>query len=349
MAFIDNTRQNFTELPKQNYESGGRLYFVLPKTGLLSKLLVNLSGVMTVTHGTGTAAMSDRGIWNLIKRIKLIANSGAAIYDVSGYGTFVINNLLKHGHAPDNYGSKDRSIGTEVYSDGASSGANTWKGVLEIPIAINDRDNVGLVMLQNNATQLVLEIELNTEYGANNRIAPVVVTGNDMAAFVGSIGCMMEYFTVPEKAADYPSLNLIHQWLENQDPLTSTGAYQKSLLRGDTYMKLVHYLTLANALNTTDVDSLRILYNGSETAYQVNKISQLAIQRSRYGQDLPKGTYVHDWYFSGGIVNLGNSRDFINSAGVTEFQTEVTIGSGATVTAGQSFLNTISEKLIRIA
>lgn len=348
--FIDNTRQNFTELPKQSYASGERLYFTLPKVGLLSKLRLNITGVMTTAAGTGSVALSDRGAWNLIKRIKLIANSGAAIFDVSGYGTFLINNLLKYGHAPDSYvGAVDRTQGAEVFAAPVAEGANNWKLSLEIPIAINDRDPIGLILLQNNATQMVLEVEFNTASGANNTLAPVVVTGNATASFVGTVGVMMEYFTTPRKEEDYPPLNIIHQWLENQDALTSTGAFTKSLLRGDTYMKLIHSLTLANALNTTAVDKLRVLYNQSETPYTVDKISQLSIQRSRYGHDLPKGCYVHDWYYSGGLVNLGTSRDFINSANVTEFQSEVTINSGATVTAGQSFLNTISEKLIRIA
>jgi hypothetical protein len=114
-------------------------------------------------------------------------------------------------------------------------------------------------------------------------------------------------------------------------------------------MRLAHYLTLGNALNTADVDKLRILYNQAEVPYTVDKLSQLFLQRNRYGMDLPKGTFVHDWYYSNGLVGLGNSRDFINSANVTEFQSEVVIASGTTVTAGQSFVNTLTEQLIRIA
>lgn len=348
MSFIDATRQNFTELPAQPYSSGGRVYFTLPKAGLLSKLLLTMNGTMTVTPGTGTAAVSERGAANIIKRIRLIANSGTSIFDVSGYGTYLINQLKRYAHTPDDT-IKDRGTSSEVWAVGVNSGANAFKIGLEIPIAINERDPIGLILLQNEATQLVLEVTFNTETGANGMLAPIVVTGNATASLSANVGVNMEYFTVPRNKEDYPALNVIHQWLEQQDSITAAGTFTKPLLRGNTYMRVLHTLTLGNALNTSNIDRLRVLYNQSEIPYVINKQSQLMIQRDRYGSDLPKGTFVHDWYYSNGISGLGNSRDFINSAFVTEFQTELEINSGATVTAGQSFVGTITEQLIKIA
>jgi hypothetical protein len=97
------------------------------------------------------------------------------------------------------------------------------------------------------------------------------------------------------------------------------------------------------------VDKLRILYNSSEEPYTIDKNIQLMLQMSRYGMCLPIGTFVHDWNYAGGLVGLSPSRDFINSANVTEFQSVLEIASGTTMTAGQCFINTLSEKLIRIA
>jgi len=349
MSFIDATRQNFTELPAQPYVANGRLYFTLPKAGLLSRLFVKLKGVMTVTLGGGTAVVSEKTMFNLIKRIRLIANSGTAIFDVSGYGTYLINQLLNSNCSPDK-SVFDRTYLTEVYNCPVSAGANNWIGGLIIPIAMNVRDPIGMIMLQNDSTNLTLEIEFNPEYGLlNNDIYAVVVTGAAVTSFAGTVSVNMEYFNVPKNAADFPPLNIVHQWLENRDALSSTGAFVKSLQRGNIYQRIIHNLTLANLLDTTDVDKFRILYNQSEVPYTTDKLTQLILQRSRYGMDLPKGCYVHDFTYSTGEVGLGNSRDYINSANVTELQSEVTINSGATVTAGQSFLNTISEQLIRLA
>lgn len=347
MSFIDATRQNFTQLPAQAYTNEGRLYFDLPKVGLLSRLFLTVKGTMTVTPGTGSATLGERKAFNMIKRIRLIANSGASIFDVSGYGTYLINNVLRKANEIKD-SVVDEGIDAEVYGAGVASGANAWKFGLEIPIAINERDPIGLVLLQNNATQLTLEIEFNPVYGANAVIAPIVVTGDAVASFAGNVGVMMEYFTVPRTKEDYPALNVVHQWLEQQDAIASAGAWNKALLRGNTYMRMIHYVTLNNALNTTDVDKLRVLYNQSEVPYTIDKLPQLFLQRSRYGKDLPKGTFVHDWYMSSGQVGLGTSRDFINSANVTEFQSEVTLASGASVPAGSSFINTITEQLIKI-
>jgi hypothetical protein len=49
------------------------------------------------------------------------------------------------------------------------------------------------------------------------------------------------------------------------------------------------------------------------------------------------------------LVGLSNSRDFINSANVTEFQSVLEIASGTSMTSGQCFVNTLAEKLIQIA
>lgn len=347
MSFNEATRQNFTELPAQSYVAGGRLYFPLPKAGLLSRLFVKLVGTMTVTLGTGTATVSEKP-YNLIKRIRLIANSGTAIYDVSGYGTYLINNLLRSNQSPDK-SVYDRGYLSEVYNCPVADGANAWKMALELPIAMNVRDPIGLIMLQNDSTNLTLEIEFNSEYGLlNNDIYSIVVTGNTTASFSGKVGVMMEYFNVPKDKNDYPPLNMIHQWLENRDALPGTGAFVKQLQRGNIYQRIIHAIQLGNLLDTIDVDKFRILYNQSEVPYTVDKLSQLFLQRSRYGMDLPKGCFVHDFTYSTGEVGLGNARDYINSANVTELQSEVTINSAATVTAGQSFLTTISEQLIRL-
>lgn len=347
MGFREATRQNITELPSKEYVSGGKVFFELPKVGLLSKLYLHFTATDTLTAGTGSITASERSPWNLIKRIRLVANSGAAIFDVSGYGCYLINNLLRYGHSPAST-LFDRSIGTDVYNLPTTTG--TLKFGLEIPIAINDRDAIGYLLLQNNATQLVLEVEFNVAGGSSVEDNMHVLTGNATAVLSAStVGVTMEYFNVPRKSEDYPPLNVVHQWLEQKDSIVSTGTYTKTLLRGNTYMRLLHYITLNAALNTTDVEKLRIIYNQTEVPYTISKMPQLMLQRSRYGMDLPKGTYVHDWYYGNGLVSLGDSRDFINSAAVTEFQTEITIASGATLGSGTNFLNTITEQLIRIA
>lgn len=347
MSFQQATRQNFTELPAQPFVSGGRLYFELPKVGLLSRLILQLSGVMTVTLSGGTAAISERLAYNLIKRVRLIANSGASIFDVSGYGTYAINRLLRYDSSPQD-SLIDHGTKALAYQAGVTAGANNWNFGLEIPIAVNERDPLGLILLQNQASQLVLEIEFNSEYSLDAMLAPVLVTGAATASFVGKVGAMMEYFTVPRNVEDYPALNVIHQWIEQRDSVTSVGAWTKNLQRGNTYQRIVHALTVNKALNSAAVEKLRLIYNQAETPYNVNALTQAFLQRSRYGSDLPKGMFVHDFTMSNGLPSLGNARDFIRSAGVTEFQSEVTIASGTSMTAGQCFIDTLTEQLITI-
>lgn len=342
MGFIGNTRQNLTNIPAKPLVPGGRHTFDLPKVGFLSRLFVNIEGTMNVTVGTGTAAISERLAYNLIKRIRVVANSGTSIFDVSGYGTYLINRIQR-GNQIVFDSLADAGTDALVYAAGVANGDNTWKLSLEIPIAINSADPIGLIMLQNNSTQITVDVDLNPEYATNGGDAPIVVTGNSVASMSGTVGLAMEYFTAPREKENYPAINVIHQWLEQKNGLTAAGAFNLSLLRGNTYMRLAHIATINNALNTTAVEKLRILYNQAESPYDVTRLTQLMLQRQRYGNDLPKGTFVHDWY------TTGNGRDFINSANVTEFQSEITIATGTSITAAQSHISTLSEQLIRIA
>jgi hypothetical protein len=348
MSFLTATRQNITELPAQAYD-GNKKTFVLPKVGLLSRLFLTFTGTNTVTLGGGTAAVSQFTAYNLIKRIRVLANSGASIFDVTGYGAYVIN-LLGGKQATMIDSLYDAGTDALVYAAPVAAGANTWQMGLEIPIAINERDPIGLVLLQNNSTTITVEVEFNTLYGlADDGSVAVLVTGAAVAAMTAAtVGLSMEYFTVPRSQEDYPALNVVHQYLEEQLTFAATGPQIVTLQRGNTYLQLIHMLTCNTAINSAAVERLRILYNQSEVPYNVPARVQSLLQRKRYGSDLPKGVFVHDWYMSNGCPNLGNSRDFINSAAVTEFQSEVTVAAGTTVT-GTTNLRTIKRQLIQIA
>jgi hypothetical protein len=349
MSFQSATRQNITMLPSQVYSKEGKFVFTLPKVGLASRLFLMVKGTMTVTPGTGSASLSTKTGFNLIKRVRVLANSGASVFDVSGYGTYLINRVSKE-HRPVIDSIADGGTDSLVYAAGVASGANAWRLGLEIPIAVNERDPVGLILLQNNASQITVEVEMNPEIGATDDGAAVKVTGDATAEFTnGSVMLGMEYFTVPRAKEDYPALNYLHQYLEESLSLNAAGVQTISLQRGNTYLSLMHYVIISGALNSAAVEKLRILYNQSENPYNLDAQLQLMLQRERYGSDLPIGTFIHDWYYSNGMTNLGNSRDMLNSANVTEFQSEITIASGTSVTPGTSKIATIKRQLIQIS
>lgn len=349
MSFISATRQNFGTVPSQTYTAGQRITFRLPRVGLLSRLFLTFKGTNTVTDGTGAAAVSQFTAYNLIKRIRVLANTGAAIFDVSGYGAYLINRVNnRHSILTDSL--FDQTVDDGVYTAPSAAGANVLKFGLEIPVAINPRDPVGLINLQNNTTDVTVEIDFNSEYGtADNGSVAFLTTGTATAVIsAASMGLAFEYFTIPRNKEDLPALNVAHQYLEESMSFASTGEQVVSLQRGNTYVQLLHYLICANALSDA-IDSLTIKYNQSETPYYVPAQVQKMLQRQRYGSDLPKGTFIHDWYMSNGLPNLGNTRDFINSANVTEFQSIVNVTGGTTVTAGQTSLKTIKRQLIQLA
>ena len=348
MSFETATRQNLRPINQMDYIAGGIQVQSLPRVGYLARIHLHFSGTNTVTVGTGTAALSAKGPWNIWNRIRLQANQGTDIWNVTGYGSFLMDLLSFWRRQPDL--SPDRSesyASTYVYSAGVANGANTWEFGLTIPIVPNERDMAGIVLLQSEMLTAQLRLEYNQLYGATFDF-PVVTTGNATAALTNATTYPeIEIFTVPADPADQPPLTTLHQTLELQQSVASTGDNVVNLLRANTYMKIIHYLALNGALDTADITRGQFRYNNSEVPYDLTIRHQLQQQRRRYGTDLPVGTWVWD-FFNQGLTNFGGGRDFVDGSSVAELQSILTIASGATLGSGNNWINTITEQLVNI-
>lgn len=332
IPFRRGARQRFDLVGNVPFASGGSgAPQRLPQVGFLNGILLNITG--TMTGGAGAPALAADAPANLIRRARCTLNTGITIADCTGFGWAQISYLLRNGF---NFASSGQP---QVYSVPPTVGGSTWNFWLFMPIAANDGLNfdAGLINLQ--TEELVAQVEIDWA------LETAVITGGTAPAFtVGRADVHLLFYEVPDpRVVQYPPLNLVFRTIEDQITVAGVGTDQRyPILRQGTIHQLMHTLRLNSVRDTTDVTALRLELNRSDKVYRYLLGAQLFHQRLRYGNDLPVGTFVWDWWNAYNEVSHGDARDFINSEAVAQTDSILEIASTAVLgAAGTNNENTI--------
>jgi hypothetical protein len=308
MPWPMNTRLKQYPLPSQSTASltGAVLNFDLPKTGFLSALTVLITGTLTGTPSTPNAL----GMANLIGRVRLIANAGIDIVNVSGVGY--------------HYGLRDY-LGSLVDPVPQASARNAVEsGALDLsmyfPIAMNDRDPIGLINLQNEDTQLRLQVEVN----AATQLA------NDFSALSLTVAPHAEIFSAPVDPKDWPPFLFAHTMTEEQQTVAAAGDVNWPWPRGGIYAQVLHLLGVgaagADAYSrlTVRIDQTNNIIDATP-AY----LSRLI---SRYrGRTRVAGVAPIDLLSWSGLGNFGSGRDLIDTRELTDITSILVATSAVTM------------------
>lgn len=352
--FNTATRQNILVAPAIAYTAGQTIFSILPKVGLLKRVILLFAGTLTVTLGGGTAVLGAEAPFSLLTRIRLTANGNTALFDCSGYGAMLSQLFTAYGFGgigarpriPDSAtvpGPVATVFSALNFGSGVSAGANTWTFALEIPLGLSDdwRDPVGLILAA--APDTVLQVEAT--FGATlfstvaARTTPVTVTGAATATLTGTLTPFVEFFTVPRSQADYPDLRRIHTWSE-QGPqaIAGNGDQDVVLQRGNTIQRVVHIVWTNSAADPTNVPLRELRFNQNEIPYRVTRQLDAFLQRERMVRDMPDGVYLWDLWNTTGI------RDAVNTLNLNDLTSRLNL-TGATI-AGTSDIRTLTEQLI---
>lgn len=353
-ALREYTQRQYTELETEQIRTGSLTTFRLPEVGLGARLYLMITGKIKPTLGTGTAVMSELGIRNLISRLTVRLNDGTILYEMQGFNTN-IPTMLQNGFDPDVV-AINRNYSAEMPFKSLDNGANITAGdkdfmfPVEIPFINNDKDMLGLLLLQNGTTQATVEIAWNQAFSTNGLNAPVKVTGNATIEVTGMVNPVLETFTIPNLPQEQvsallkPHLSFMNVWKSEYEAITSTAPLMKKLERGSIYTKVAHNVIMNGARDSKAIAQLLVKYRGTETPVYIPRNHQLYFQRRNYGFDLPQGLFVHDYDRSFGIEEFGDMRDYIDSRSLTELVSQLNFDSGYTVGA-DSYVYTIVNKL----
>jgi hypothetical protein len=279
----------------------------LPKTGLLARIYLALRGTVS---GTVTAP-NALGFSSIASRIRVQANSGIDIFNVSGPGyCYLLRNSLESEYI-DPVG---QNTGTTAVS------ATTFNLDVVIPIALNMRDPTGLIMLQNEQTIVNLFIDWLADASVGTGATVALTTGD----------AFLEVFTVPPDPKDWPPLNVIHQCLEDQQAIAAAGDFPYYWPRGNTYVGVYHGAGIG-AAGSDSFNRFAVRVNQSDYL-QSTPVDFLDMEyRLQKGRARPAGGVFVDLLATSGLGCYGLARDMFNSALVTDLASVITATGAVTL------------------
>lgn len=341
--FAMSTRQNLQMLAKETATSTpSTLTFTLPKARLLAGLMVRVKGTMVLTDPNGVDYnVSDPfQIYKAIRRISLDLNNGFAPFVLSGVECAMYNMIDVHPALVEP--SRDAGAYTRVpatFSSSADGAATEFEFTLNLPCTTNPRDPIGLILLQNDQTNVVLTVDLGTG-------AEIIGDATYTAELKNvSVMPMLETFSVPANANAYPDLSVLKLTNGRKDSMPSSGQQIIKLTTGTIYRKLI-FRVLDENDEPVDADwinsNIELVFNQADINYSVNPEMLRVQNHKQLGYLLPKGMFVFDFSNGGAFPNLGGTRDFIDSANLTEFWLRFN-------TTGKGKVEIVTETLARLA
>jgi len=309
-GFAVNTRRKILPLTSQlTRPVGGGTFgpLTLPKTGLLARMFLALRGSVAGTLTVPNAL----GFSSILSRVRVQANSGIDIYNVSGAGySYLLRNALESEYI-DPIGQTN---GTTAVT------ATTFTLDTMIPLALNMRDTTGLIMLQNEQTI----VNTYLDWLADTSVA----TGATVTLTTGDL--FLEVFTVPPDPKDWPPLNIIHQNLEDQQQIAASGDFPYYWPRGNTYVQIMHGAGIG-AAGSDLFNRFAVRVNQSDYL-QSTPVDYLDMEyRLQKGRARPAGSIFVDLLASSGLGCYGLTRDMFNSALVTDLASVITATAASTL------------------
>lgn len=310
-----------------------------PSVGVLSNLRFLFEGSTVNTHGTGTAAATDRWPHGLVDRLVLQVNGQAAPWNCHGIDL----NVLRQAR----YRSITDSFESSTFTQGATT---TLRVMWDIPLAVDPSaaPNVGGLFMQSANSQVVALVTTAAQASV------ATITGNDTLAITGNFRPIRTWFSIPTGKMSngkvgmiLPDLGVLHGLLAQEETVTATGEKIVNLNRVQGTIARI-WQRIENGTGNpsldlaTHLDQVRLLYASNQRP-RVYYPFQLDAQNIEwYRGRLPYKAYALDQ------ITESLSRDAIDVENLSDPQLNVDIKSSATVNAGAR-IHTVYELLSPLA
>jgi hypothetical protein len=294
-----NTRLKTTRLSLQTLAAGGMASWDLPKTGILARI----SLLIQATVGGTVTGPNALGACSCVNRVRCYSNAAINLIDVSGPGyEYLYRDMMQ-----DFVDSIVQNTGRNAVS------ATTFNLDMDFPFAINDRDPIGLIMLQNQETLLTLQVQAEA--------SAVIATGGPTLSM--TVQPVLQYFAVPVNKEDWPSFQYAHTITEESQAVSGAGQVTWYWPRGNMYQRVVHGAGIAQSpADSWSLAQLRV--NGSDFVWDVIP-KQADLEYNRYhGRARVLGVIPFELAGLSGLGNYGSARDLFDTRDVTDIASLVT-------------------------
>jgi hypothetical protein len=351
VSFNNATRQSIIQLPPIPYAANTTQSIQLPQVGFLSEILIPCQFVI---QSNGTLAATNLTApqitpYQVVKRLTLRTNEGAEIYATSGEGNYFVTRYLRSSFDPRNPLTTvaNTNVVNSVFQLPPSYAISTTYNInftLYIPVALQQSLLAGLILLQSPTTRLTLEIQWG-----DILVDPFNISAGAFTLTSGTTLPSMMIYNLPASQDDYPDVSWVHVIQEEIQPVANTGDFLYRPPLGNMYLRVIQEFINNNARMTpANFSRLSLNYAQTQTAYNINPAQQAWMQRFRLGGlDLPDGVWAWDFLYGTGILEMGNMRDVIDTARLTDMNIISTIAGSVTLT--NAFVRNIKEMLAPIS
>lgn len=314
--FANNTRQNMHMLPKQHTNTGGdTLQFGLPRARLISKLILNVDVKCLIKHASGSDVPFDHFLpYRTLSRIALDLNNGFSPYVFSGEQACLYGHTLRMYDLYTPQDNEEAFCYMPTLKTSAEGIENHFNYTIELPVTLNDREPIGLILLQSPETNVTLTCSI----GMPNDI----IKNKDFSFEYTdlTISVMTETFSVPAMEHSFPDISVLKLVNGRQDAFLQNENIIK-LNTGNIYRKLLLEFRDMDGipLKDEDISNIELIFNQADINYSLSPKLLRKYNLIQYGHALPKGVYVFDFASMQGVVNMAGSRDMIDTAKLTEF------------------------------
>lgn len=320
---------------------GDTVQFDLAKINLTSRIRVLVTGNLKASHASSTSFKAHPfAPFNLIRRITVDLNNGFAPYSLTGMELYMYSLMRSDAHVMSRKESGRSKVvmGTKASASGAN---NALSFLMDLPLTLNDRDPVGLIVTQNQETTVSVTIDFVSDVKA---AVTTDATGFTFEASGLKVEPMVESFSIPPLADAFPDISVLKLVQATRSDIPGPGQHYVSLPTGYTYRKLFFFIQDENGNGVDDSalpGNIEIVLNQSDNPYRITAAQLSKVNHEQFGVELPVGMYAFDFSYQG-IANLGGARDYFDTERLTEFWLRFNASAKGTVTVGYEMLSRLS-------
>lgn len=327
--FAMATRQNWQMLPAISGELNSTISFNLPKVRYLSKVRLLVEAVITATHASNTTyTPAPFAPFSLLRKVSMDINNGFSPFKLSGKELYLYS-LIRNNAGVYDVKNSGRGRVVQGVTAGASGEANTVRFVADLPVNVNDRDPIGMILLQNEETVVTVTVDFADVEG----LAPAT-SGYTFAVSNIKVTPMVETFSLPVARDAQPDISVLKLVHSTTQTISGSGVQTLALPVGNTYRKLAVYIEDSSG-GESDADisgNFELVMNQADIPYNIKPSVLAAINQEQFDTILPQGLYVFDFSYQG-LSGYGGSRDFIDTERLTEFWFRFNASAAGRITA----------------
>lgn len=338
VLFGASTRQHMQMLGMKEVTGGSQtISWRVPKSRIMQGVKLYVEGVIN-TKGGSAVNLGKLDIYKVIRRLSIDFNNGFNPIVVSGDEMAMVNMLYPLPEMVQASTDDTTLCNCPAQLAASSGGEDTaFSFMLDIPLTINYRDPVGLVLAQNAETNIDINIDVanaNAVIGAKSGYTCEFKS----VKFTPSVTS----FSIPSDSRAFPDMSVLKIVDSRNEAFTAGQSYIK-LPVGMIYRKLIFKFenTDGTPMSIEDITSnIELVFNTADVPYSVSPKMLRAVNKMQAGVAFPDGCYYFSFDYQG-VNGYGGSRDYIDAERITEFAVRFNAAYAGKLTI-------VSEKLSRL-